>query len=456
MRRTTCVRVAAVLGATALLVGLAWSSPLAAAQEHDKKPPVFVGYCEPGEDPAGGTCVLDEPEGQNPDTHGTVTYDREFADTTDSLTFVLPSVTDPTEVQVCLTVATDGVPNPYVPTHANTCAGNSSDRVYAQTDPPETIVVDVATALAGVPGYAPGVPLWFTVHVVAGGRTLAVTGASTPGTAPMRTVTITKDAVPDSSSPFSFTLDCMETTLSPANVSLASVSFAHGDATFVLGDGGTAVFTGIADGDECTVTETTTGWSTTAAGRAGSTAIVDLTGANAVVPFVNVQQHTLTITKSVASPTAAEKFTVSVDCGGFALGAANNPSVAVTYLDGDATVLLGDGGTFELTGIPHGTTCAVAETVVDTPGVTWLATVDGVAGTGRSILLTTDQTVAFVNTLMEVRPTVVTAQVLGVQIEAENLAKTGGLPIGLVATAAALFGLGMAFVVIGRRRPAGR
>lgn len=465
MRRSTCARVAAVLAATGLLFGLALSSPVATAQEQQKKPPVFVGYCEPGEDPADGTCVLDEPEGQNPDTYGLVTYDREVTAETDTLTFVLPAGTDPTQVQVCLTVATEGLANPYVPTNANTCAGTSPDRVYDETNPPETIVIDVAAALEGVEGYELGVPLWFTVHVVAGGRTLAVTGGSLPGTEPTRTLTVTKDAVPDSSDQFTFTLDCMETTLSSANTTLAGVTFTGGNATFALGDGGTAVFTGIVDGDECTVTETTTGWSTTAAGKADDSAIVELAGANAVVPFVNVRLQKLTVTKSVASPTKAEKFAIGVDCGAYALSAANNSSVDVSYLNGDAAALLGDGGTLELTGIPHGTTCTVKETVLESPNGTWLAKVDGVAGSERSVVLTGDQTVAFVNTFVPASTTVVTAapavapttvsgaQVLGVQVEAANLARTGGAPLGLLATATALLGVGIAFVVIGRRRP---
>ena len=68
---------------------------MATAQEQQKKPPVFVGYCEPGEDPADGTCVLDEPEGQNPDTYGTVTYDRTVTAETDTLTFVPALDIDP-------------------------------------------------------------------------------------------------------------------------------------------------------------------------------------------------------------------------------------------------------------------------------------------------------------------------------------------------------------------------
>lgn len=181
--------------------------------------------------------------------------------------------------------------------------------------------------------------------MVAGGRTLAVTGSSEPGAPVTRTLTVTKDVVPDGGATFSFTVDCVHTALPGTN----------GDATFSLGDGGVAVFTGIADDDQCAVVEATpaTGtWATTTDGDDTSEANVSLADGNATVAFVNHALHTLTVVKDVVSPTQAESTQFTVDCGPYVLSTANNPSVSIAYLNGDAMFTAADLGSTAFSRIP--------------------------------------------------------------------------------------------------------
>ncbi|HVM07257.1 MAG TPA: DUF5979 domain-containing protein [Acidimicrobiales bacterium] len=432
-----------------LLLALMLVPTVAAGAEDPKKPPMFVGYCEPGEDPSDGTCVLDEPEGQNPDTYGVVTYERIVAAGSDVLRLELPTAIDATEVQVCLTLRSAAVDSPYIPTDANTCAGTSPDLAYVNERPVDVVLVDVAAFFGGTPGYQPGAALWFTVHVIAEGRTLAVTGASTPNEAVTRTLTVTKDFVPDTptaTATASFTVDCLATDLG-----------ARG--TFQLGDGGVMVLTGIADGDECHVVETTAGYSTTAAGVPGTSAIVFLDRAT-VVPFVNRSVHVVSIMKTVVGSDAAFQFTV--DCS-VALSRDNNPSTLVSYLDGDAIAVLGDGDTLDLAGIPHGTVCTIGEQPAGRTGGTWTTTINGVPSTASTTVAVDDHVqLVFRNELaVESAPVVAPegavpqaqpgAQVLG-HVEDRELAATGDQVALSVTVALALLVVGALAIVLARPR----
>lgn len=423
------------------------------------KPPVFVGYCTPDAvRPEDGTCTLDEPEGQNPDTYGTVAYDRTVAGAQDELSFDLPTGLGATEVQVCLTLRSTSAVNPYVPTDANTCAGSSPDRAYQSNSPPDPVVVDLDAFFGSVGGYAPGDAVWFTVHVVAGGRTLAVTGGSAPGEPVTRTVTVTKDVDPDGSGTFAFTLDCVRTALSAANTTATGVTFDNGNASFSLGDGDAAVFTGIADDDTCIVTEdppTAGSWTTTANGAAGRVATLSTADGNATAAFVNNPLFSLTVTKEVVSESGAEQFQFIVDCGAYVLSTGNNAATTVGYLNGDALFMLGRGGATTFTGIPAGTVCTVTETLEGTDGQSWTTTVSGTAGQAARVILDGDRTVPFVNSLTQsttqTTPTTAATRVLGETVERE-LPQTGSLSRLLTLVGVYLVAGGTVMILAFRRR----
>ena len=337
------------------------------------KPPVFEGNCAQSQiDPLSGTCVLDEPEGQNPDVYGTVTYTRATTATTDTISFDLPAGLAPTEVQVCLTLGDDATTNPYVPTDANTCAGKSADRALTTDAPGDPVVVDVAAFFASNPRYAIGDAIWFTVHVVADGRTLAVTGVSAPVVVP------------------------------PAAV------------------------------------------------------------------------YRLTVRKDVVSPTQDERFIITVSCPALALKAANTEMGDITYFKGNATMVLGDFGTMTLKGLPGGTTCTIEETLPAAPDGSWTTTIDDVvdADAALTVTLTADREVWFRNTYSPaatpsvapetsrpaVAPAAVTptkdAEVLGVQLQREQLAATGTPASRYAVIAITVMLLGAALLAASRRHPA--
>lgn len=132
---------------------------------------VFQGECV-GTDVVG-TCVLDEPEGNNNAVHGTVTY----VGTATSLAFTIIAVDPVQEVQICMQTA-----GPFEQA-ANACAGIHGHHVdFTQTD--NVYLVDLDDE-----GFANTLPLYWTLHVVAGGRTLQVLGISQEGPAPTTTTT---------------------------------------------------------------------------------------------------------------------------------------------------------------------------------------------------------------------------------------------------------------------------
>lgn len=437
MTAIRCRAVAASLLATGIAI-LTSAGAVSAAQDAtaglSTKPRAFVGYCVEAPAAEDGTCVLDEPEGTDPETYGTLSYDRTFSGVEDTIAFDFPDGLVASEAKVCLTLEDDAETNPYVPTRANTCAGKSSDRAYEGDSPPDPLVIDLAGFFAGNPLYAPGGGLWFTLNIRVGGRTLAATGGSYPGHGVTRAMTVTKDVVPDSDDAFAFTLRCWQTSLSPANTPSPGVVFSNGTAAFSLGDGGEVTFTGIADDDTCTVVEGTPdfgAWETSVDGKDDDAVAVPLSDGDVVVSFVNRALRALTIVKDVVSPTGSESAKFTVDCGTYVLSTANNGDFAIGYLDGDAVFTLGDLGTMTLSGIPDGTACRITELGPDASDGTWSTTVDGVSGLPTTtVVLDRSRSVAFTNTLTAGGgdPTAV----LGVEYSRE-LPATGGsslLPLG--------------------------
>jgi LPXTG-motif cell wall-anchored protein len=455
--RSGIARGLGAVGAGVLLWAMA---PVPAAEAAG---PAFVGYCTPdGAAPEDSTCTLDEPEGKNPDTYGTVVVDRTISGAVDTLSLDLPAGTNATEVQICLTLVSAAPANPYVPTSANSCAGNDPDRAYQSNSPADPVVVDVAAFFAGDTNYTAGDPVWFTAHVNSQGRTLYVTGGSSTQQQPAtRTLVVTKELSPSGPGTFAFTVDCQQTSLSAANTSSSGVTFDNGNASFSLGHNEAVGFTGIADDDTCTVTEADPGaaWTTTANGSPGRSAVVSLDGQNGTAAFVNTQVvHSLTVSKDVVSSTQSETFTFTVDCGSYALSAANTADAGVTFTSGDASFALGDNDSVVFAGVPHGTVCAIAETAPATAGGTWSTTVNGTADDDRATSATLDQdrTAAYVNTFTEVAGTVTerssttpVVEVLGVQVERE-LPRTGASVQALLAAGLTLLALGAVLVLTGR------
>ena len=162
-------RIGAVLVATGIvLMTIASFAPGAFADQPSNS---FQGTCVGTA--TSGTCVLDEPEGNNPATNGTVSYVR----LGDLMTFVIePSGGNINEVQICMqdTEAFEIGANVCAGIHGAHVAYTSNDNVY---------FVDLTAA-----GLASASPLYWTLHVVAGGATLQVMSPN-PGPLPTTTTT---------------------------------------------------------------------------------------------------------------------------------------------------------------------------------------------------------------------------------------------------------------------------
>lgn len=150
MTPTRRIAVALIVVGTLLSVLSLWRPALA-----DQPDATFQGECTSTTYPM--TCTLDEPEGVNPATHGTITIDR----TGDVYTFTW----NPPE-GASLAVADDaiklcvlpkaGETNPYIPTDANTCVG--SDTLKYSAFP---VVFDAGSLLAE----SDATDIWFALHV---------------------------------------------------------------------------------------------------------------------------------------------------------------------------------------------------------------------------------------------------------------------------------------------------
>src|SRR5438270_4642040 len=166
-KRSVGFRAGAALSAMGL-VALVLSIMLPAASASPN--PNFQGACSGTV--ASGTCVLDEPEGNDPSTQGTVTY----ALTGDVLAFTIDADDPVTEVQICMQTS-----GPF-DVAANACAGIHGNHVTF------TQVGDVYSVDLGDNGFSDPSAVFWTLHVVAGGRTLQVTGPG-EGEAPTTTTT---------------------------------------------------------------------------------------------------------------------------------------------------------------------------------------------------------------------------------------------------------------------------
>lgn len=138
----------------------------------------FQGTCIGTE--AAGTCVLDEPEGKDPAVHGTVTY--LFAN--NLATFTVAPLAPISEMQICMQTS-----GPFAQ-GANVCAGSHGNHV-AFTQLGNVYAVDLAAA-----GFGAAPRVYWTLHVVSGGRTLQVNGTfdrivTTTTTAPPTTTSTT-------------------------------------------------------------------------------------------------------------------------------------------------------------------------------------------------------------------------------------------------------------------------
>lgn len=115
----------------------------------------FQGACTPA---SPATCTLDEPEGNDPATHGTINVVRvgSVFTFTPVLNAGVTLVAGADPIQLCM-VADAGQANPYVPTNANTCAGSHGNPTKFQSFP---AVFDAAALLSTADA-----PVWFALHV---------------------------------------------------------------------------------------------------------------------------------------------------------------------------------------------------------------------------------------------------------------------------------------------------
>lgn len=215
---------------------------------------------------AGGGCTIDEPEGADADTYGRVNYQRTTTPDDDRVVFDVdledPDGTDGStlpEMQICIRRADGRETNPYTPAQANSCAGQSDDRVYVDEDPPigEPVTIDLDEVLGD--GFTLGEKIFSAVHMTiddAGEfRTVMVTGAVGVPVPATRTLVVNKDVVGGQGGErFTFTVDCGDYALSERNHG-DTAAYENGDATFSLGDGGEAVFTSLPRGTTCTIGE---------------------------------------------------------------------------------------------------------------------------------------------------------------------------------------------------------
>jgi hypothetical protein len=126
---------------------------------------------------SAGVCVLDEPEGNDPAVHGTVAYARAG----DLMAFTINALDNIQDVQICMDST-----GPFA-IAANACAGDHGHHVAF------SVAGSVYTVDLDDEGFATTDPLYWTLHVVAGGRTLQV---MSPDQAPPPTTTTTTTIAP--------------------------------------------------------------------------------------------------------------------------------------------------------------------------------------------------------------------------------------------------------------------
>lgn len=175
--RRAAGRVCVVGGSIALVVGL----------QQVPSSATFAGGCT---DPAAssGSCTIDEPAGDNPATHGTVTY-RVVAS---SLRFDFAPVEDITTVVVCVVVNANQ-PHPFIPTTPTTCTDTSSSKRYDGTyqDP---YIYDLTT----LAGWSTGQSVYFAIALEQAAMTTYAVGGVSPIATPR---TATTDPVTPTTAP---------------------------------------------------------------------------------------------------------------------------------------------------------------------------------------------------------------------------------------------------------------
>lgn len=124
--------------------------------EASPPPSPFEGVCVGTMN--AGTCTLDEPEGSNTATHGTVAYLR----VGDVMTFAISATDSVSDVQICMQT------NAPFEQAANSCAGIHGHHVGFG------VLGNVYSVDLADEGFDAADPLYWALHVVAGGRTLLV------------------------------------------------------------------------------------------------------------------------------------------------------------------------------------------------------------------------------------------------------------------------------------------
>jgi hypothetical protein len=146
------------LGAVVALLGLALMLVGSIAPGAGANPPnnTFQGVCVGTA--SSGLCILDEPEGNDPAVHGTVQYSR----VGDTMSFTINALDNIQEVQICMQDTGAFAQG------ANVCAGIHGHHVAFG------VVGNVYSVDLANEGFGDSDPLYWTLHVVAGGRTLQV------------------------------------------------------------------------------------------------------------------------------------------------------------------------------------------------------------------------------------------------------------------------------------------
>jgi hypothetical protein len=199
---------AALSALGAVLLVMALSLPAASAA----RSPAFKGDCLGTVE--AGTCILDEPEGRDPAVHGVVTY----AMSGGLLTFTVVADAPVTDVQICMQTT-----GPF-DEDANACAGSHGNHVTYGQDA-DRYVVDLAAN-----GFPDPASVYWTLHVVVGGRTLQVRG---PGRLIPPTTTTSVPGTTSTGPTTSTSVGPTSTTSTPSTTILPTTSVAPGVTTTV-------------------------------------------------------------------------------------------------------------------------------------------------------------------------------------------------------------------------------
>jgi hypothetical protein len=249
----------------------------------------FQGVC-PTTAPA--VCTLDEPEGSNPATHGTITVTRAGSTFTFTAQLAvgasLAGRQDP--IQLCV-VADTGQADPWVPTNANSCAGIHGSPTPFQAFP---VVFDAGPLLA-----APGAPVWFALHVnIVDGesRTTYVVGTVDGGGGTTTTAAPTTTAGPTS------TTAGVTTTTHRSTTTTAAATTTTDPATTTSSVAATTTST---EGTTTSLATTTTGLATTTSAQPTTTTTRAATTTTDPAPTTTTAPVTTTTTDPLTTTSEA-------------------------------------------------------------------------------------------------------------------------------------------------------